>query len=55
MVGSADEHLPGSELAEEVQPIPLVVLGQLLAEALSRGRGMDPDRPAGLSKVTQTL
>jgi glucosamine--fructose-6-phosphate aminotransferase (isomerizing) len=55
IVGTADEHLRGSELAEEVQPIPLVVLGQLLAEALSRSRGLDPDHPAGLSKITQTL
>jgi glucosamine--fructose-6-phosphate aminotransferase (isomerizing) len=55
IVGNADENLRGSDLAEEVQPIPLVVLGQLLAEALSRSRGLDPDRPAGLSKVTQTL
>jgi glucosamine--fructose-6-phosphate aminotransferase (isomerizing) len=51
---AADEHLAGSDLAEEVQPIPLVVSGQLLAEALSRSRGMDPDHPTGLSKVTQT-
>ena len=50
----ADAHLAGSDLAEEVQPIPLVVTGQLLAEALCRSRGMDPDSPAGLSKITQT-
>ncbi|MFL6288358.1 MAG: SIS domain-containing protein [Actinomycetes bacterium] len=54
LVTVADEHLAGSDLAEEVQPIPLVVTGQLLAEALSRSRGLDPDTPTGLSKVTQT-
>jgi glucosamine--fructose-6-phosphate aminotransferase (isomerizing) len=29
-----------------------VVPGQLFAGALARAKGFDPDKPAGLSKVT---
>ena len=35
-------------------PLTLVVPGQLLVEALSRAKGIDPDMPRGLRKVTQT-
>jgi glucosamine--fructose-6-phosphate aminotransferase (isomerizing) len=38
----------------ELQPACLVVPGQLLAEAVARARLRDPDRPEGLTKVTQT-
>jgi glucosamine--fructose-6-phosphate aminotransferase (isomerizing) len=47
-------HLPCPPLPEEVSPAALVVGGQLIAEALCRADGLDPDRPRGLSKVTQT-
>jgi glucosamine--fructose-6-phosphate aminotransferase (isomerizing) len=30
------------------------VPGQLFAVALARARGLDPDQPRGLSKVTET-
>jgi glucosamine--fructose-6-phosphate aminotransferase (isomerizing) len=40
---------------DEVSPVPLVIPGQLIAEALARGLGLDPDSPAGLEKVTLTL
>jgi glucosamine--fructose-6-phosphate aminotransferase (isomerizing) len=33
-------------------PLLSVVPGQLFAAALARAKGLDPDRPAGLSKVT---
>ncbi len=46
--------LPGPRLAEWLAPIGLIVPGQLLTEALARRRGIDPDHPRGLSKVTQT-
>jgi glucosamine--fructose-6-phosphate aminotransferase (isomerizing) len=46
--------LPGPELPEHLAPLALVVPGQLLAEALARARGIDPDAPRGLRKVTQT-
>jgi glutamine---fructose-6-phosphate transaminase (isomerizing) len=31
-----------------------VVRGQFLVEARARARGLDPDAPRGLDKVTQT-
>lgn len=46
--------LPGPELPETVAPLALVVPGQLLVEALAVRRGLNPDRPRGLTKVTQT-
>ena len=50
----ADWTLAGPRLPEPLAPVALVVVGQLLAEALSRVRGHDPDQPWGLTKVTQT-
>jgi len=46
--------LPGPSLPEYLAPFALVVPGQLLAEALARAKGIDPDAPRGLRKVTQT-
>jgi glutamine---fructose-6-phosphate transaminase (isomerizing) len=46
--------LPGPDLPEHLAPFALVVPGQLLAEALARAKGIDPDAPRGLRKVTQT-
>jgi glutamine---fructose-6-phosphate transaminase (isomerizing) len=46
--------LPGPSLPEPLAPFALVVPGQLLVEALARTRGLDPDAPRGLDKVTQT-
>ncbi|HEY2507170.1 MAG TPA: SIS domain-containing protein [Streptosporangiaceae bacterium] len=46
--------LTGPALPEWLAPIGLIVPGQLLTEALARRLGIDPDRPRGLSKVTQT-
>src|SRR5918993_347714 len=45
---------PGGSLPEHLAPFALVVPGQLLAEALARAKGLDPDAPRGLDKVTQT-
>jgi glucosamine--fructose-6-phosphate aminotransferase (isomerizing) len=39
---------------EWVSPMVAVVPGQLFAVALARARGLDPDRPRGLTKVTET-
>lgn len=39
---------------EWLAPIPAVVVGQLWALHLSRARGLDPDLPRALSKVTRT-
>ena len=43
-----------SPLSETLVPISFVVVGQLLAVALARRHGRDPERPAGLAKVTRT-
>jgi glutamine---fructose-6-phosphate transaminase (isomerizing) len=41
-------------LSETLVPISFVVAGQQLAVALARRHGRDPERPAGLAKVTRT-
>ena len=40
---------------EVYTPIPYIVPAQLFAAALAAEKGLDPDRPRGLSKVTRTL
>ena len=42
------------DLPEALTPIVYVVPGQLLVEAVARRRGISPDAPAGLGKVTRT-
>ena len=42
------------DLPDTLSPAALVVPGQLLAEAVARRRGLDPDAPRGLSKITLT-
>jgi glucosamine--fructose-6-phosphate aminotransferase (isomerizing) len=44
-----------ADMPEWVSPIAAIVPGQLLAFHLSRVRGLDPDHPRGLSKVTRTV
>jgi glucosamine--fructose-6-phosphate aminotransferase (isomerizing) len=41
-------------LPECCSPIIYVVAGQLLAYHLARHKGIDPDQPRGLAKVTRT-
>jgi glucosamine--fructose-6-phosphate aminotransferase (isomerizing) len=43
-----------SGLPEELTPLTLAVLGQLLAYRVALARGIDPDRPRSLNKVTRT-
>ncbi len=43
-----------SGLPEDLTPLTLAVLGQLLAHRVSLARGIDPDRPRALNKVTRT-
>jgi glucosamine--fructose-6-phosphate aminotransferase (isomerizing) len=60
----ADVHVvspdPGADLPlpdgvpEALAPIVAVVRAQQVALALARARGLDPDAPAGLNKVTAT-
>ena len=54
LAAAASEHLEGPALSEALAPLGLIVPGQLLVEGLARARGLDPDAPRGLSKVTQT-
>ncbi len=55
-VGPA-EGLPvaAEGIAEELLPVLEILPLQRLARRLALDRGVDPDRPRGLSKVTQTL
>ncbi len=44
-----------SEIEEFLSPIPFVVPAQLFAALLSEAKGLDPDAPRSLSKVTKTV
>jgi glucosamine--fructose-6-phosphate aminotransferase (isomerizing) len=53
--GCQVRHLfDGSGLPEELTPVPLAVQGQLLAHHVAVARGIDPDRPRTIQKVTRT-
>lgn len=48
--------LPAEGLAgEAISPLLYTVAGQLFAHALCQAKGLDPDHPRGLKKVTLTL
>jgi glucosamine--fructose-6-phosphate aminotransferase (isomerizing) len=51
--GAADLPLPAAT-PEALAAVTAIVRGQQLALALAEGRGVNPDAPAGLSKVTAT-
>jgi glutamine---fructose-6-phosphate transaminase (isomerizing) len=54
-VGPDDAELTVPErLPEPLSALPTVVRGQQLAHALALHRGLDPDRPEGLRKITAT-
>jgi glucosamine--fructose-6-phosphate aminotransferase (isomerizing) len=44
-----------SEIGELLAPIPYIIPGQLFAALLAEAKGLDPDAPRSLSKVTRTL
>lgn len=50
----SDGVLLRAPLSEVLAPIAFVIVAQHLAADLARRRGRDPDRPAGLTKVTRT-
>jgi glucosamine--fructose-6-phosphate aminotransferase (isomerizing) len=55
LLGAADAPLPLRGNAPEwLAPVTAVALGQLLALELCLARGLDPDAPRGLRKVTLT-
>jgi glucosamine--fructose-6-phosphate aminotransferase (isomerizing) len=43
------------DIDEFLAPIPYIVPGQLFAALLAEAKGLDPDSPRSLSKVTRTL
>ena len=43
------------EIDEFLAPIPYIIPGQLFAALLAEARGLDPDSPRSLSKVTRTV
>jgi len=51
---ACDIEVAGPDLPEPLAPLGLIVPAQLVVEGLARARGLDPDAPRGLSKVTQT-
>ncbi|MGQ9729652.1 MAG: SIS domain-containing protein [Candidatus Zipacnadales bacterium] len=62
MLSNAEEMLQRARIAfrlpdmpEECTPMAAAVVGQLLALHIALEKGLDPDQPRGLHKVTQTL
>ncbi|MBI5305236.1 MAG: SIS domain-containing protein [Chloroflexi bacterium] len=53
-LGDASLALPGA-LPEWLSPLYAVIPGQLLALHLTVAKGIDPDHPRGLKKVTRTM
>jgi glutamine---fructose-6-phosphate transaminase (isomerizing) len=45
----------GARPADLYTPIPYIIPAQLFVASLAEVKGLDPDRPRGLTKVTQTL
>src|SRR4030095_1275071 len=43
------------EIDEFLAPIPYIIPGQLFAALLAQAKGLDPDSPRSLSKVTRTV
>ncbi|HEX7733361.1 MAG TPA: SIS domain-containing protein [Ktedonobacteraceae bacterium] len=43
------------DVAELLSPIPNIIYGQFLAMYLSISKGLNPDKPRGLTKVTKTI
>ena len=53
-LSGADYVLPVPEApAPVLSPLLSVLPGQLLSAALARAKGLDPDHPHGLSKITR--
>jgi glutamine---fructose-6-phosphate transaminase (isomerizing) len=51
---SCSVPVAGPVLCEAVTPLALALPAQLIVEGLARSRGLNPDRPRSLNKVTQT-
>jgi glucosamine--fructose-6-phosphate aminotransferase (isomerizing) len=48
-------RLPHNDVPDLYTPIPYIVPAQLFAAHLAETRGLDPDRPRTLSKITRTM
>ena len=46
---------PRAEIGDLYTPIPYIIPAQLFAAHLARIKGLDPDRPRTLSKITRTM
>jgi len=56
LINMADDYLLLPEtLPEVITPFATVVFGQIFAYHLARAKGLDPNQPRNLKKVTQTL
>jgi glucosamine--fructose-6-phosphate aminotransferase (isomerizing) len=53
-LGTRSIRMP-NEISEWLAPIPYIIPGQLFAALLADAKGLDPDKPRSLSKVTRTL
>jgi glucosamine--fructose-6-phosphate aminotransferase (isomerizing) len=59
--GNAAAEIQGAAYALPVPEAPIAILapllsvlpGQLFAASLAHAKGLDPDRPVGLSKITR--
>jgi glucosamine--fructose-6-phosphate aminotransferase (isomerizing) len=55
LLDGADAPLPlPADVPEWISPVVAVVPGQIWALELARAKGIDPDQPRGLTKVTRT-
>lgn len=52
---SPNSLMLSSDIDEFLSPIPFIVPAQLFAALLSSAKGLDPDQPRSLSKVTKTI
>jgi glucosamine--fructose-6-phosphate aminotransferase (isomerizing) len=55
IISRASRSIVLPEMDEFLSPIPFIVPGQLFAAYLSEAKGLDPDSPRSLAKVTQTV
>lgn len=54
LLATADVGIPLPAIPEWLSPAVAVIPGQWFAVSLARWKGLDPDRPRGLQKVTET-
>jgi glucosamine--fructose-6-phosphate aminotransferase (isomerizing) len=47
-------HITIPRIAEVLSPIPAIVAAQLFTIAVAESRGIDPQQPRGLNKITRT-